>query len=24
MLVNTNTAVHCAFMLVHSPFTNVN
>jgi len=24
MLVNTNTAVHCAFMLVHSAFTNVN
>jgi len=24
MLVNTNTAVHCAFMLVHSPLTNVN
>jgi len=24
MLVNTNTAVHCAFMLVHSPFTNFN
>jgi len=21
MLVNTNTAVHCAFMLVHSPLT---
>jgi len=24
MLVNTNTAVHCAFMLVHSQLTNVN
>jgi len=24
MLVNTNTAVHCAFLLVHSAFTNVN
>jgi len=24
MLVNTNTAVHCAFMLVHSPLTNIN
>jgi len=24
MLVNINTAVHCAFMLVHSPLTNVN
>jgi len=24
MLVNTKTAVHCAFMLVHSPLTNVN
>jgi len=24
MLVNTNTAVHGAFMLVHSPLTNVN
>jgi len=24
MLVNTNTAVHCAFMLVHSALTNVN
>jgi len=24
MLVNTNTAVHCAFMLVHSPLTNFN
>jgi len=24
MLVNTNTAVHCAFMLVHNPLTNVN
>jgi len=23
MLVNTNPAVHCAFMLVHSPLTNV-
>jgi len=22
MLVNTNTAVHCALMLVHSPLTN--
>jgi len=24
MLVNTTTAVHCVFMLVHSPLTNVN
>jgi len=24
MLVNTNTAVHCTFMLVYSPLTNVN
>jgi len=24
MLVNINTAVHCAFMLVHSALTNVN
>jgi len=24
MLVNTNTAVHCAFMLVHSAWINVN
>jgi len=24
MLVNANTAVHCAFMLVHSPLTDVN
>jgi len=24
MLVNTNTAVHCVFMLVHSALTNVN
>jgi len=24
MLVNTNTAVHCVFMLVHRPLTNVN
>jgi len=24
MLVDTNTAVHCAFMLFHSPLTNVN
>jgi len=24
MLVNTKTAVHCAFMLVHSPLTSVN
>jgi len=24
MLVNTNTAVHGAFMLVYSPLTNVN
>jgi len=24
MLVNINTAVHCAFLLVHSAFTNVN
>jgi len=24
MLINTNTAVHCAFVLVHSPLTNVN
>jgi len=24
MLVNTNTAVHCAFMLVQSALTNVN
>jgi len=23
MLVNINPAVHCAFMLVHSPLTNV-
>jgi len=24
MLVNTNTVVHCLFMLVHSALTNVN
>jgi len=24
MLVNTNTAVHCLFVLVHSALTNVN
>jgi len=24
MLVNINPAVHCVFMLVHSPLTNVN
>jgi len=24
MLVNTNTAVHCVFMLVHSALINVN
>jgi len=24
MLVNANTAVHCAFMLVHSALTNAN
>jgi len=24
MLINTNAAVHCAFVLVHSPLTNVN
>jgi len=24
MLLNINTAVHCAFMLVHSALTNVN
>jgi len=24
MLVKINTAVHCAFMLVHSPLTNLN
>jgi len=24
MLVNINTAVHCVFMVVHSPLTNAN